>query len=822
MKQKHIFGLLLMVGAAGTPGIATAADEAFTTDGELFAADGPAAGQGIESGTSSTLSAQDDTDGAGWPSSEAAQPALTGQAGPAETTGAGGSEALSSIPVAPIAPEAPKVASHTEERAAPYRLEEIVVTATKREQSAREIPVSITALSGEELEKTGARDIKDYLMKAPGITMDESEHGEAVGRRMTIRGIGPGQSGIGNQTVGQFIGDAPMGDPYTNYGVPDLDPFDLKTVEILRGPQGTTFGASALNGAVRYVPNEPVLNEWSGRAFVDHVMLDHTGSLDHDGGQGTSYGAAFNAPIGDEIAFRASGVFQKAPGVYDNLQREENNANSYDKWSGRGALRWEPTDRFSANLMYLKQLSHTHDVLSADNGEGNLENNNKPGPSTIDFGFSLANADLRYEFDDWGTVVYQFTHQTKISNGDIDSGVAATGSQGIESLRASFTTDVKGSTHELRLVSPNGGRWDWIVGLFSRDYEADVTVALDTTVIRNVTLVEILPLEAKESAVYGELTRRFGDHWEATVGARHYTTEMNGIFDAHALGLVPLYHIPIDQKEDGVNPKFSLAYKANDSLMAYVTFARGFQFGGVNTPVVVPLLSGIQNPVTGTPIPLTYDSSVLWNREIGLRTDWLDRTLRFDIAYFDIQWTDAQLSDNAGGALQTPFIDNIGEVSSRGVESSFTWLTPLDGLSVNVIASYIRAVTASEYDNGDSHVAKGAEMPASPKVQTSATLSYNTSFGQWLAGTSVTHNYWGPAYSDLQHSYDIYDFSTWSLSANVARPDLPLMPTLTVGVTNLTDERGVVGRNIPDTVAGDTYVYIRPRAISIRLTAEFY
>src|SRR5690606_16568072 len=98
---------------------------------------------------------------------------------------------------------------------------------------------------------------------------------------------------------------------YGNYGLPDLDPFDLKTVEILRGPQGTTFGASALNGAVRYVPNEPELWDWSARAFVDYISLDHTGSLDHDGGTGTSYGAAFNAPLDDAAAFRASGVLQE-------------------------------------------------------------------------------------------------------------------------------------------------------------------------------------------------------------------------------------------------------------------------------------------------------------------------------------------------------------------------------------------------------------------------------------------------------------------------------------------------------------------------------
>jgi outer membrane receptor protein involved in Fe transport len=726
------------------------------------------------------------------------------------------------------------------------QLEDVVVTATKREKSSREIPASITALRGEDLERIGARDIKDYLMQAPGITMDDGEYGEAVGRRMTIRGIGPAQNGIGNQTVGQFIGDAPMGDPYTNYGLPDVDPFDLKTVEILRGPQGTTFGASALNGAVRYVPNEPVLQDWSARGFVDRTSLSHTGRLDHDGDVGMSYGAAVNAPIGDELAFRASGVLQNAPGTYDNLQRQENSADSFRKWSGRAALRWEPGDRFSANLLALKQRSHMNDVLIADNPDGRLENNNKPGPSAIDFEFSMANADLRYRLDDWGTVVLQGTWQTKVSDGNVDAGLAATGSRGIEALRAGFSTDVRGDVQEVRLVSPDGGNWDWIVGASHRNYTADVIVQillqlpirlpislpslplLPSILPRlllgeqiSVVRTDIHPLRAKESALYGELTRRFGSHWEATVGARRYATGMDGVFDATLLGTIPEYNHRIDQKESGLSPKFSLTYKANRNLMTYATISRGFQFGGVNTPLNVIPAGSAQNPVTGTPIPLTYDSSVLWNRELGLRTDWLDRTLRLDLALYDIQWNDAQLSQTSGGVFNTPYVTNIGEVESRGVEGSFTWLTPLRGVSLNLLGSYVRAVTATDYDNAGTVIPKGTEMPAAPRVQTSATLAYNTNFGPWITAASVTHAYWSRAYSDIQHTYEIYDFMTIGMNLRVARPDLPMMPALTLGVTNLEDERGVVGRNVAGDLGGEKWTYIRPRAISLRFTAEF-
>ena len=722
-------------------------------------------------------------------------------------------ETVDVIPVQGVSEPSDEPPARNDDELPPEQLEEIVVTATKREKSAREIPSSLTALRGEDLEKIGARDIKDYVMQAPGLTMDEGENGEALNRRMTIRGIGPGSGALGNQTVGQFIGDAPMGDPFGNYGTPDLDPFDVKTVEVLRGPQGTTFGASALNGAIRYVPNEPVLGEWSGRGFADYTGLD--------GDSGMAYGVALNAPIGEQVAFRASGVLQNVPGVYDNLQRDEDNSNSARKWSGRGALRWEPLDRLSINLLYLKQRLHMHDVLVADNPDGRLENNNKPGPSDIHFTFSLANGDVRYELEDWGTLVYQYTRQWKTSRGDLDLGLEATGSQGIPVLRNTFDMDVEGSVHELRLVSPDGGDWDWIVGVFSRDYDGDLQTWLHAGIVE-AQHGSVVPLTAKETAVFGELTRRLGSHWEATVGLRQYETKIDGAFAA-ALGGVPVYDSRFKQKEDGLSPKVSLSYKTDDDLMVYFTLARGFQFGGINTPLVIPVLSLFPNPVTGVPVPLTFDSSVLWSRELGLRTEWLDRTLRVDVALFDIQWSKAQLSQNAGGATAYTYIDNIGKVTSRGIEGSLTWLTPIRGLSLNLLASYIRAVTDSDYVNGQNRVEKGAEMPAAPPVQTSATLSYNTSIGSWDAGASISHSYWSDAYSDLQHTYDIYDFATWGLSAHVSLPDVPMRPTLTLGIANLTDERGVVGRNATETatLTGETWTYTRPRAISLRLTAEF-
>ncbi len=726
-------------------------------------------------------------------------------------------ETLDTIPVVAIEP-APQPAS--EEKAlqpqSPQRLDDVVVTATKRRKTARSLPVSITALKGEDLERIGARDIKDYLAQSPGITLVDSEYGEARGRNLTVRGVGPGSStGLGNQTVGQFIGDVPMTDPFGNFGAPDLDPFDLKTVEILRGPQGTTFGASALNGAIRYVPNEPELKNFLLRGFVDRVDVKY-------GGADQTYALATNLPLGDTAALRVSGLLQDAPGLYDNLKTGIVDADSRKKRSARAALRWEPMKRLSVNLVGLTQKSHVDDVLLADNPDGRFENDFKVEPSFIDFDFSLASLDVRNRYD-WATLVLQGNWQKKRSRGEVDTNLSLTGGLGISTLRAPFDYITGGNSQEVRLVSNEGGRWDWIFGVFRRDYHATVNAAVEVSGVTALTSV-IDPLNAKETAFYGELTRRLGKSWELSAGARRYTTMLDGTQVTRALGM-PSSTNPVSQNEKGVSPKVSITYKPSRNFMTYVAVSRGFQFGGVNTTVAP---ASFENPATGVPIPLSYNSSVLWNRELGVRTDWLDRTLRIDLALYDIRWKDAQLQQQTGGQVSNdPYIDNVGKVGIRGAEGTVSWSTPLTGLSISLNAAYVDARTREEYDPGNGEViAAGTTLPNVAKVQTASTLAYTTNVGSWRGDVALNYAQIGPAFGNFEHEYEIFDYGTFGLTLGIARQSARFTPAFTLGIANLTDERGVAGRVVPQgSVPGvgpvATWNYIRPRTVNLRLTMDF-
>ncbi|HEY0914207.1 MAG TPA: TonB-dependent receptor, partial [Solimonas sp.] len=449
-------------------------------------------------------------------------------------------------------------------------------------------------------------------------------------------------------------------------------------------------------------------------------------------------------------------------------------------------------------------------------------------------GFDLASIDTRYEFDEVGTLVLQGSYQHKSSLLDVDAG--STGQAGVESLRAYGNTKTKGYTYEARLVSPGDGDWNWIVGVFSMKYDAFASA--EAYVANTSGLGSILPglgrlitprglvaartqivPEATETSLYGEVSRNFGESWQLTLGLRRYDTKFEG--EREIVTLILPSRAQIDQGEKGYSPKLSLVYRPSDEVMTYFTIARGFQFGGANAPPILSL--PFNNPITGLPVPVEFDSSDLWSRELGIRTSWLDNSLQADLTLFDLDWSNAQFGQSTGGMLSSLYIDNVGKVRSQGAELSLVYLPPVEGLALNVAASYTNARTASSYDAGDGDVvASGTQMPASPKLQTATTIAYSPELGPWATSVSLNHVYWGTAFNNIKHEAPIYDFHTWNLYLSLARPDWAGKPSITLGATNLTDERAVMSfSDVGQLGGGAGWVYNRPRAFSLRLAVEF-
>ena len=743
--------------------------------------------------------------------------------------------------------------------AAPEQLTEVVVTATKRDQSARDIPGTINVLNGTKLETQGARQLKDFIDQVPGVKMQESFGGPD---QLAIRGIGPQStiavSNLGgggtNQTVGILYGDIPLTDPYSAYTAVDPDPWDLKDVEVLKGPQGTLFGASSEAGMVRYVPNSPVLGTWEAKSFAEWDSVKY-------GGTEPSFGAAINVPLGSTLAFRASGVVEHTPGLIDidTVNRHVANADDTHRWQGRAMVLWKPLDRLTVNGWWLDQQTHADELgfvsLPFGKSNGQFERNDAPDPSPSHRSLGLGSLDIRYAFD-WATLVSLTGLQHKTSRVNLDSTFELPGEifaqNGIDVTHTLSNARTNGTQQEIRLVSPNGGPWVWLAGAFYSAYHG--YVEQDLYVPNTAALGDLLsvlpdnlgsgvadenglsvahtiinPLTAHEEAVFGELTRKQGP-LDITLGGRLYRTSVSGTEDLFSVvnavstgSTENTFGGSVDSK--GFSPKASLSLHATKDLMFYATASRGFQYGGFNA-----LAFNVNHD------PTEFKSSTLWNYEVGVRSEWFQHSLRFDLAAFYIDWKDAQIQsmDTSGIAFvfSNNFTTNVGAVRSRGLESTIRYLPPwIRGLSFEVNGSYDEAKTTVPFTSSEGSVAAGVLMPNAPTLQLASTLAYHCAIGPWSLQPTLVYTHTNTSWNDIFHDHLLDTRDLFNGNVSLTRTDLPFSPALTVVVNNITDQKKVTqyaGAALNDQaldnklgLGAPTINYTRPRTIQLRLSLDF-
>lgn len=714
-----------------------------------------------------------------------------------------------------------------------------MVTATKRSELVRDIPSSISVLSGQKLQDMGVHELKDFIQSVPGINSQDEIAG-ATQRKLAIRGVGPDNNT--NQTVGIVYGDVALSDPYGSYTVADPDPWDLKTVEVLKGPQGTLFGATSLAGVIRYMPNTPELENWTGLLSADWIHTDQ-------GGTEPSFGVVLNAPVGDTVALRFAGSWQHKPGVLDvdNPSYKKVDADEGYTRTGRAMALWQPNEKFTLNAWYIRGQRNAPDMGYLTNSDGVFVRKDTPAPSPVENGYSLGTLDARYVFD-WATLVSISAYQTKNSYNDSDSSyiVEPLALLGLRTLHARRKVETSGYQQELRLVSPDGGPWTWLAGAYISTYTAEINSALNVypglSVLANLlntlplsavaslydpqnglvaTTTGLHPVKADERALFGELSRTLGDDWKITLGGRLYSAGVSGtsVKSGAASALGGPATQSVDSVGKGFSPKASVTWHYNDEIMAYGTVSRGFQYGGFNIGVL-------------TSVPPTYKSSTLWNYELGLRTDWLDRTLRFDITGFYDPWKNPQVyqgtSDNIGS-----FTANVGAARSFGGETTVSYLTPIAGLTLETAAAYVIADTTVAYtDSRGNVIAPGTALPSSPKVQATTTISYGHDFGVWHTQTALMHTYQGTAWNNIEHDVEVGGYNMLNLNFAVSRNDLALSPSLSFQINNLTNVDAMTSAlggadNIPGNpelshaITPRLYVFTQPRSFRLNLTAKF-
>src|ERR1700722_7564839 len=245
---------------------------------------------------------------------------------------------------------------------------DVVVPAAKRSEPLREVPMAVSAVTDRKLERIQAASLSDFILQVPGVNFTQSAEGAGT---LTIRGINAG--GVAS-TVGVYIDEIPFGSSTAlvdgAFLAADIDPFDLQRVEVLKGPQGTLYGAGALGGVVNYVTNAPSTTGLAAKVDAGVESVD-------DGGVGEDVKGMINVPIDDKLALRVSGYDQNDPGYIGDPVSHQSQINTSSIYGGRASLLWSPTDKISVRLMAIGQS------ITDEAGPTESINPNPTGPSDI-------------------------------------------------------------------------------------------------------------------------------------------------------------------------------------------------------------------------------------------------------------------------------------------------------------------------------------------------------------------------------------------------------------------------------------------------------
>ncbi|QIG79369.1 TonB-dependent receptor [Stakelama tenebrarum] len=583
--------------------------------------------------------------------------------------------------------------------------DEIVVTAQYRPQSVQDVPLSITALSGETLEAQGITDFRDYAAQIPNIAYGYTQSLGGTAQTVTLRGV------FGQNTTGFYLDDSPLP------GSIDPRVLDLDRIEVLRGPQGTLYGARSMGGTVRLITRKPDANEFSGS------LLGRVSTTAH-GGENGSIDGAINVPlVRDQLALRVSGYWEAESGVYDRIASAAapvdfgtiRDVDSSERFGGTialtakmGALTFTPRYMFQRGTTEGRSLA---DVNAGNYVQERLFNIAEPGSDDWDLGT------LTFAYDaGFGTITSAttfFDRRVEASEDYSEVAMLLFGTPAIPAVMKA-SSDYDSTAQELRFTSDFDGPVNLTAGLFYQDTSNRLVFPPSPLpgVVSNVYDQDFLT-KTEEYAAFGEVTVTPVEGVRLIAGARVFDARVTFKGSQGGVAVTPASFTG-RQKENGVDPRFAVQVDLAPDAMVYVSAAKGYRLGGVNAFSDTLCLASLA-AVGLTPDEVrSYDSDSLWSYEIGAKTRWFGRRLTLNGSLYRIDWSDVQ----QGMSLACGFgvLVNGGEARSQGgeIEGSFA---ATDWLSFNFGAGYT-----------DAHITDGGGNPAFPngaRIQQVPEWTYN-------------------------------------------------------------------------------------------------
>ncbi len=632
--------------------------------------------------------------------------------------------------------------------AKPAVIEEVIVTATKRAESVQDIPQSITAVSGRDLEAKGIENYEDLTRTIPGVIAT----GGSNFNKFVVRGIqtSNGTSSSGEQKlVAIYLDDLPL----TSFSVltPDMRPYDIGRVEVLRGPQGTLFGSGSLAGAIRYVTNKA---DPSGY----HASLDVEAGKTKGDSNRLRLGGMVNVPlIQDQLAVRLVGYKRDEDGWVNYAgPNGRKNTNTADDWGVRGSLRWQPNDKLNATFMVTSDHNKVGDSSLYDPTQGrNIAK--RDFPFAVDVDLDSYNATVEYDlgFADL-TSATVFAKSKTGWNLDLDAVLTA-----VMPFYFQEKIDTDSVVEDFRLVSKKGGKLDWVAGAFYLDQKSDYAdsfnvpqsflAALKITGLAPIrtpnadTSMDLRNKKNFEAALYGEASYHFTDTLTFTTGARaskyEFIDEDKGIgFTTPTLipaiftslfgyGGSNIVKVPSVARTNSTGKKskligkFGLEWQPSADQTYYGLASQGFRRSHPNGPSAGNGGKSAINPNDPAIIPVMAEADSLWNYELGAKNIWLDGRLRTTVAAYYIDWGPMQVP-LVRSSDATPYVGTVGKARSVGLETEVDALINEHlegGFNATIQSAEVTELTATE--SLISGAVVGAKL-ASPEFKAGAYAKY--------------------------------------------------------------------------------------------------
>jgi outer membrane receptor protein involved in Fe transport len=725
------------------------------------------------------------------------------------------------------------------------QIDEIVVTAQKTSEPSSKVPISLSAISGATLAEEHITDYADLARAVPNLSY--TSFGGPGQSNIEIRGV---SSQAGAATTGIYLDDVPINvlNIYTT-GATEPHFFDLDRIEVLRGPQGTIYGASSMGGTIHFVSNQPDLSKYSGEVHAT-VGATQGGGLDYESD------GVVNLPIKDGTAALRLGVlYDHESGWIDRAPNGSvvaNDINDYNTTVVRATLRLQPTDALTITpAVFLQRLSAGGQDLFGLSLPQFESPTLVPETSRDEYGVTSLTVGYDFGWSDLTSVTGYFWRQdernidgtvydSEYIGGSLQSQFGF-GGAAISALAApvQFNTGVNQFHQELRLASKPGGadeRWAWIAGLyysrtrtslldnehipgfnttFEATYHDTPLNVLGSAFPDDLVYYALSEFVNTQKAAFGQVTYTVLPGLKLTAGAR-YEQASESLWFVSA-GYFGSGAAPFASSATGsaLTPKAVVSYDVAPTTMVYLSAAEGFRDGGINRPVPIPLCSADLAGLGLTQAPNAYQSDKLWSYELGVKSRQMEESVVLTGALYDIRWNDIQ-TDIILPTCTFDIKDNIGSAESKGFEGE------VDAK----LNEHVRVTLGGNYTSAKIvepvtllGVEKGDRVPGVPDYSINTSAEYSTPFEFGAKGNVRVNAQWiGTSQGTIIHTdpdFERPSYFVMGASGGLRWPQW----NVALFVTNLLNDDKVIQR---PNVAGVEYgIRVPPRTYGIGGTYSF-